>query len=115
MLDVAAGTGNVAVIAAERGAHVTVSDLTPRMIELGRSRSGREGLDIDWVEADAEALPFPDGRFDAVTSAIGAMFTPRPELVASELVRVTKPGGVLAMANYTPRGFLRPTRLDRGR
>ena len=105
LLDVAAGTGNVAVIAAQRGAHVTASDLTPRMIELGRSRSGREGLDIDWVEADAEALPFADGRFDVVTSAFGAMFTPRPELAASELVRVTRPGGLVVMANYAADGF----------
>jgi SAM-dependent methyltransferase len=105
LLDIAAGTGNVAVLAARRGAHVTASDLTPRMIELGRARSEAERLEIDWVEADAEALPFGDGRFDVVTSAFGAMFAPRPEVTARELFRVVKPGGLVAMANYTEECF----------
>jgi SAM-dependent methyltransferase len=105
LLDVAAGSGNVAVIAARTGARVTAADLTPRMIELGRARTNAANLAVEWVEADAEALPFPTGRFDVVTSAFGAMFAPRPELVAGELFRVVKPGGVVAMANYTQDGF----------
>lgn len=106
VLDVAAGNGNFAIAAAQRGAHVTASDLTAKMIELGRARSAAEGLDIDWQEADAERLPFPDDRFDVVASVFGAMFAPRPEQVAAELFRVVKPGGIVAMANYAHVGFL---------
>ena len=105
VLDVAAGTGNVAVLAATEGARVVASDLTPALIDLGRERSAAEGLDIEWVEADAEDLPFDDGSFDAVTSCFGAMFAPRPELVASELFRAVRPGGSVGMANWTPQGF----------
>jgi ubiquinone/menaquinone biosynthesis C-methylase UbiE len=105
LLDVAAGTGNVSLVAARRGARVIASDLTPRMVDLGRTRSEAEGLRVDWVEADVEALPFETGGFDVVTSAFGAMFAPRPKLVAGELVRVAKPGGLVAMANYTEKGF----------
>jgi ubiquinone/menaquinone biosynthesis C-methylase UbiE len=79
VLDVAAGTGNVAVAAARQGARVVASDLTPRMVELGRERSAAEGLDIEWLEADAEDLPFEDGRFDVVASSFGAMFAPAPK------------------------------------
>jgi SAM-dependent methyltransferase len=106
VLDVAAGNGNFAIAAAQRGAHVMATDLTPKMIELGRARSAAEGLDIDWQEADAEQLPFPDERFDVVASVFGAMFAPRPERVAAELFRVVKPGGLVAMANYAHEGFL---------
>ena len=106
VLDVAAGNGNLAIAAALRGAHVTASDLTPKMIELGRARSAAEGLDIDWQEADAEQLPFPDNFYDIVASVFGAMFAPRPERVAAELFRVIKPGGLVAMANYSQTGFL---------
>jgi SAM-dependent methyltransferase len=106
VLDVAAGNGNFAVAAARRGAVVTASDLTPRMVELGRARSQAAGLDVEWTEADAEDLPFPDGRFDVVASVFGAMFAPRPERVASELFRVARPGGLVAMANYGEGGFL---------
>lgn len=109
VLDVAAGTGNAAVAAARRGARVVASDLTPRMLELGRVRSEAEGLAIDWVEADAEALPFADGRFDRVLSSFGVMFAPRPELAAGELFRVVRPGGTVALANWTPESF--PGRL----
>ncbi|MGI8441218.1 MAG: class I SAM-dependent methyltransferase [Thermoleophilaceae bacterium] len=105
VLDVAAGNGNVAVLAAEEGAAVVASDLTPAMVELGRARTAAEGLDVEWVEADAEALPFDDGSFDCVTSCFGAMFAPRPEVVASELFRVVRPGNTVGMANWTPEGF----------
>jgi SAM-dependent methyltransferase len=106
VLDVAAGNGNFAIAAAQRGAHVMASDLTPKMIELGRARTAAEGLDIDWKEADAEHLPFQDGFYDAAGSVFGAMFAPRPERVAAELFRVVKPGGLVAMANYAHQGFL---------
>jgi len=106
VLDVAAGNGNVAIEAARRGAEVTASDLTPSMVEMGRARSDAEGLAITWLEADAEELPLPTCSFDIVTSAFGAIFAPRPERAAAELFRVARPGGLVAMANYTSRGFL---------
>jgi SAM-dependent methyltransferase len=106
VLDVAAGNGNFAIAAAQRGAHVTASDLTPKMIELGQARTVAEGLDIAWQEADAEQLPFDDDRYDVVASVFGAMFAPRPERVAAELFRMVKPGGIVAMANYAHEGFL---------
>jgi len=106
VLDVAAGTGNVAVAAARRGARVVASDLTPRMVELGRERSAAEGLDIEWVEADAEDLPFDDGRFEVAASTFGAMFAPRPQVAAAELFRVVSSGGAVGLANWTPQGFL---------
>lgn len=105
-LDVAAGNGNVAVLAARAGASVVASDLTPAMVGLGRARSEGEGLDVEWVEADAEDLPFEDGRFDCVTSAFGAMFAPRPERAAHEMLRVLRPGGTFGMASWTPDGFM---------
>src|SRR5438445_9244037 len=85
VLDVAAGNGNFAIAAARRGATVIASDLTPRMVELGRARSESEGLAIEWQEADAEELPFETDRFDVVVSVFGAMFAPQPERVAAEL------------------------------
>ncbi len=106
VLDVAAGNGNFAAAAARRGARVTACDLTPRMVALGRERSQAEGLAIQWLEADAEDLPFPDDRFEVVASVFGAMFTPQPERVAAELFRVARPGGRVAMANYADSGFL---------
>lgn len=105
VLDVAAGNGNVAVAAAETGARVVASDLTPALIELGRERARADGLEIEWVEADAEELPFPDASFDCVTSVFGAMFAPRPDVVARELFRVVRPGNTVGMANWTPEGF----------
>jgi ubiquinone/menaquinone biosynthesis C-methylase UbiE len=105
VLDVAAGDGNLALAAARRGAAVTASDLTPRMVELGRARSEAAGLAIDWNEADVEELPFPADRFDAVVSAFGAIFAPRPERAAAELFRVVRPGGLVAMANYGSGGL----------
>jgi ubiquinone/menaquinone biosynthesis C-methylase UbiE len=106
VLDVAAGNGNFAVAAAGLGATVVATDLTPTMVDLGRFRSRELGVAIEWLEADAEQLPFADGRFDVVASVFGAMFAPDPERVAAELFRVTKPGGLVAMANYGPKGFL---------
>jgi SAM-dependent methyltransferase len=106
VLDVAAGNGNFAIAAVQRGARVTASDLTPRMVALGRARAAAEGLAIAWQEADAEALPFDANRFDVVGSVFGAMFAPQPERVAAELFRVVRPGGLVAMANYADDGFL---------
>jgi SAM-dependent methyltransferase len=106
VLEVAAGTGNLAVAAARRGARVVASDLTPRMVELGRERSAAEGLDIEWVEADAEDLPFDDGRFQVAASTFGAQFAPRPQVAATELFRVVRSGGTVGLANWTPRGYL---------
>jgi len=104
VLDVGAGSGSASLPAARAGGKVVASDLTPELLEKGRARSEREGLDIEWVEADAEALPFEDASFDRVLSAIGAMFAPRHEVTAAELARVCAPGGMVAMANWTPEG-----------
>src|SRR5207302_3590951 len=106
VLDVAAGNGNFAIAAANAGAIVTATDLTPKMVELGRLRTGADNLNVEWREADAEALPFADEAFDLVASVFGAMFAPRPDRVAAELFRVVRPGGVVAMANYSKPGFL---------
>jgi ubiquinone/menaquinone biosynthesis C-methylase UbiE len=106
VLDVAAGNGNFAFAAARRGAIVTASDLAPRMVELGRARSAAGGPIVEWTEGDAEALPFADAGFDIVASVFGAMFAPQPALVAAELFRVARPGGLVAMANYSPGGYL---------
>lgn len=105
VLDVAAGTGNFALLAAAEGASVVASDLTPKLMERGRERTAAEGVEIEWVEADAEELPFEDARFDCTASVFGAMFAPRPERVAQELFRVTRPGNTVGMANWTPGGF----------
>ncbi len=105
VLDVAAGTGNVAVLAAREGARVVALDLTPALIAQGRERTDAEGLDVTWVEGDAEELPFEDGSFDCAVSVFGAMFAPRPERVASELFRVVGPGGTVGLASWTPEGY----------
>jgi SAM-dependent methyltransferase len=104
VLDVAAGNGNLTVIAGEEGASVVASDFSPGQVELGRKRTAEEGLDVEWVIADAEELPFEDDRFDCAASVFGAMFAPRPEQVAKELFRVVKPGGTVGMANWGPYG-----------
>lgn len=104
LLDVAAGTGNTAIRAAEAGARVVASDLTPENFRAGRREARARGVDIDWVEADAEALPFDDGEFDVVTSSVGAIFAPHHQAVADEMIRVCKPGGTIAMINFTPEG-----------
>ena len=105
VLDVAAGTGNVAVRAAEAGADVVASDLTPENLAAGRAAAEARGIELDWVEADAEALPFADGAFDAVTSAFGVMFAPDHRAAARELLRVCRPGGTIALASFTPDGL----------
>jgi SAM-dependent methyltransferase len=85
---------------------VTASDLTPELLEAGRRRPDSQGLDIDWVEADAERLPFDDASFDVVMSAIGVMFAPQHQAAADELVRVCRPGGTIALLSWTPEGML---------
>jgi ubiquinone/menaquinone biosynthesis C-methylase UbiE len=105
VLDVAAGTGNVAIRAAEAGANVVASDVTPENFEPGRREARARGVDIEWVEGDAEALPFGDGEFDVVTSSLGAIFAPDHQKVADELLRVCRPGGIIGMLNFTPEGL----------
>jgi ubiquinone/menaquinone biosynthesis C-methylase UbiE len=106
VLDVAAGTGNIAIPAARTGASVVASDLTPELFEAGRARAAAEGVELEWREADAEALPFADGEFDVVLSAIGVMFAPHHQAAADELVRVCKPGGRIGLISWTPEGFI---------
>ena len=105
VLDVATGTGNVAIPLARKGFAVTGVDIAPNLLEQARERAVREGLEAAFDEGDAEQLPYPDGSFDVVVSMFGAMFAPRPEIVATELARVLKPGGLLAMGNWNPGGF----------
>jgi SAM-dependent methyltransferase len=100
VLDVGAGTGNLAVIAASEGASVVASDLTPAMVDKGRARTEAEGLDVEWVVADAENLPFEDERFDCVASVFGAIFAPRPEVMIGELFRVVRPGNTVALTAW---------------
>lgn len=107
VLDVAAGTGNTAIRAAEAGATVVASDLTPENFDAGRLEAAERGVDLDWIEADAEALPFQDSEFDAVTSSFGAMFAPRHQTVADEMIRVCRPGGTIGMLNFTPEGLFK--------
>jgi SAM-dependent methyltransferase len=102
VLDVASGTGNVAIRAAEAGAEVVASDLTPENFEAGRREARAHGVELDWVEADAETLPFDEDEFDVVTSSLGAIFPPDHQAVADELVRVCRPGGTIGMINFTP-------------
>jgi ubiquinone/menaquinone biosynthesis C-methylase UbiE len=106
VLDVGAGSGNAAIPAAELGATVTASDLTPELFDAGRRIAAERGVDLEWVEADAEALPFADDSFDVVMSCVGAMFAPHHQATADELVRVCRPGGTIGMINWTPDGFL---------
>jgi ubiquinone/menaquinone biosynthesis C-methylase UbiE len=105
VLDVAAGDGNFALICAREGASVVASDISPGMVERGRARSEAEGFEIEWVEADAEDLPFEDARFDCVGSVFGAMIAPRPRVVAEELFRIVRPGGTVGMTAWTKEGF----------
>lgn len=106
VLDAACGTGNLALPAARLGADVTGVDIAPNLVEQARANAAREGLTAKFDEGDAEALTYEDASFDAVITMFGVMFAPRPELVAAELLRVTKPGGLIAMANWTPTGFI---------
>lgn len=106
LLDVACGSGQLALVAAKDGIEVTGVDLADNLVARAQARAQAEGLPARFHEADAEALPFDDGSFDAVVSLIGAMFAPHPSLVAKELLRVCVPGGMIAMANWTPQGFV---------
>lgn len=106
VLDVACGTGNLALPAARLGATVTGVDIAPNLLEQAAALVAAEGLEAKFDEGDAEALPYEDATFDAVVTMYGAMFAPRPDLVAAELKRVCKPGGFIAMANWTPTGFI---------
>ncbi len=106
VLDVAAGTGNASLPAARLGATVTASDLTPSLLETGRERAEAEGLELEWIEADAEHLPFADESYDVVISAIGVMFAPHHQEAADELVRVCRPGGTIGLLSWTPEGML---------
>ena len=106
VLDVACGSGNLAIPAARAGATVTGVDIATNLLEQARARAASESLMIQFDEGDAESLPYADAAFDVVMSMFGAMFAPRPEVVAAELVRVCRPGGRIAMANWTPQGFI---------
>jgi SAM-dependent methyltransferase len=106
VLDVGAGSGNVAIQAAEAGARVVASDLTPENFGAGRREARTRGVELEWVEADAEALPFRDGQFDVVTSAVGAIFAPDHQRVADELLRVCRSGGTIGMIAIVPSGFV---------
>jgi SAM-dependent methyltransferase len=106
VLDVATGTGNAAIAAARRFADVTATDFVPALIEHGRARAAAEGLNVAFREADADSLPFPDASFDVVLSTYGVMFAPDQERAARELTRVCRPGGRIALANWTAEGFI---------
>ena len=106
LLDVACGSGQLALMAAKDGVEAIGVDIAGNLVERAQARAQAEGLNVRFKEADAEALPFDDASFDVVTSLIGAMFAPRPDLVAKELLRVCAPGGIIAMANWTPQGFV---------
>lgn len=106
VLDVAAGNGNVSLAAARRFCDVTSTDYVPALLERGRQRAESEGLDIAFEEADAEQLPFPDGSFDIVASSFGVMFAPDQDRAAAEMLRVTRPGGKIGLANWTPESFI---------
>lgn len=106
VLDVAAGTGNASIPAAQAGAEVVASDLTPELFEAGRARAEAEGVELEWVEADAHNLPFEDESFDVVISSIGVMFAPFHQQAADELVRVCKPGGRIGLLSWTPEGMI---------
>lgn len=106
VLDVACGTGNTAIPAARRGAAVTGLDIAPNLLEQARKRAAEQHVDVHFEEGDAEELPHSDGEFDLVLTMFGAMFAPRPERVAAELTRVCRHGGLIAMANWTPDGFV---------
>jgi SAM-dependent methyltransferase len=106
VLDVAAGTGNASIPAAQTGADVVASDLTPELFDAGRARAEAEGVELEWVEADAHGLPFEDASFDVVISSIGVMFAPFHQKAAGELVRVCKPGGKIGLLSWTPEGMI---------
>lgn len=106
VIDIAAGSGNVAIPAALRGASVVATDLTPELLDRGRRLATQAGAELEWRVADAEDLPFPDAAFDVAVSSLGIMFAPHHERSAAEIVRVTKPGGRLGILSWTPGGFI---------
>ena len=106
VLDVATGSGNAALAAARRGCDVTGVDYVPALLDRARRRAEAEGLPVEFVEGDAEALPFPDASFDVVSSVFGSMFAPDQEKTAAELARVVKPGGRIGIVAHTPDGFI---------
>lgn len=106
VLDVAAGSGNASLPAARAGADVVALDLTPELLAVGRQAAEREGLAVTWQQGDAESLPYPDGQFDAAMSCVGVMFAPSHQRCADELLRVLRPDGTLALASWTPEGFI---------
>jgi ubiquinone/menaquinone biosynthesis C-methylase UbiE len=106
VLDVAAGNGNASLAAARRWCDVVATDYAPSLLERARERAAAERLNIEFHEADAEALPFQDGSFDVVVSTFGVMFTPDQDRAAAEMIRVCKPGGKIGLANWTPDGFI---------
>ena len=106
VLDVAAGTGNSSIPAAQKGAQVTASDLTPELLDAGRARAEADGVQLEWEVADAENLPFEDESFDVVMSSIGVMFAPHHQAAADELVRVCRPGGRIGLMSWTPEGMI---------
>jgi ubiquinone/menaquinone biosynthesis C-methylase UbiE len=106
VLDVAAGAGNAAIPAAMMGAKVVASDLTPELFEAGRHQAADRGVELEWKEGDAEALPFGDDEFDTVISCLGVMFAPHHQAAADQLLRVCKPGGTIGLLNWTPEGFI---------
>jgi len=106
VLDVAAGSGNAAIPAAMTGANVVACDLTPELFAAGREQAAQRGVEVQWREADAEALPFADGEFDVVLSCVGVMFAPHHQASADELLRVCRPGGRIGLINWTPTGFI---------
>jgi SAM-dependent methyltransferase len=106
VLDVAAGSGNVAIPAARAGAQVIASDLTPELLEVGQKWAAELGIQLTWETADAEALPYRDDKFDAVLSALGVMFAPHHQTAADELARVCRPDGTIGLVSWTPAGFI---------
>lgn len=106
VLDVACGTGNLAVVAARHGCHTSGIDIADNLVAQARARAAKAGLAIDFQEGDAEMLPFDANSFDLVVSMFGVMFTPQPAIAAAELLRVTRPGGQIALANWTSEGFI---------
>ena len=105
LLDVGCGSGSLALLAARAGARVSAVDIAPNWIARARARAAAERLEVDFREGDVDALPYGDAQFDYVTSSFGAMFSPRPDVAAAEMMRVCKPGGTIAMCNWTPGGF----------
>ncbi|MCW2783338.1 MAG: SAM-dependent methyltransferase [Marmoricola sp.] len=104
VLDVGAGAGNAAIPAAMMGADVVASDLTPEMFDAGRRQAADRGVELEWMEGDAETLPFSDNVFDVVMSCVGVMFAPHHQACADELVRVCKPDGTIGLLSWTPKG-----------